>query len=238
ERDPALVFYGLGAVHALALIGVRWLPRFPPRHGSGAHDHDPDEAAAYRRLLSCFRLLLMGSYILHSAMTPLLPARFEQLSVSGPERVLYASAWMGARILAFAVLERWHGWHGRRRTLVWAGGSMALGFAGVLLAPGPWWAVGALVVLGAGIGSAYAAALYYAMEVGDAQVDAGGAHEAMIGIGYTGGPLAALLAVGAADVGLIGRGSVDAWVLGSVGAVGLAVGVVIVRRARRPLDGA
>ena len=91
------------------------------------------------------------------------------------------------------------------------------------------------LVLGAGIGSAYAAALYYAMEVGDAQVDAGGAHEAMIGIGYMGGPLAALVAVGARDVGLIPPERVDAWVLAAVGAVGVVVGILILRRARRPL---
>ncbi|GAB4551322.1 MAG: hypothetical protein Tsb0013_13370 [Phycisphaerales bacterium] len=235
EIDPAWVFYGLGAVHLLSAGFTIWLPRFPGRHGSAAHAHDPLEAASYRRLLACFRMLLMGSYILHSAMTPILPARFTALGVGEADRVLYASAWMGSRVLAFVVLERWHGWHGRRRTLLWSGGGMALGFAGVLLAPGVWWAVGALVVLGAGIGSAYAAALYYAMEVGDAQVDAGGAHEAMIGLGYTGGPLAALVAVGAADIGLIPSDHVDAWVLGVVGGVGLLVAFLILRRARRPL---
>ena len=35
----------------------------------------------------------------------------------------------------------------------------------------------------------YTAALYYVMEVGGGEVDAGGSHEALIGIGYTVGPL-------------------------------------------------
>ena len=232
---PASVFFGLGAVHLIAALLALALPAFPARHGSAAHAHDPVEAARYRRLLVCFRMLLMGSYVLHSAMTPILPARFSAMGVAEEQRVLFASAWMGARVLAFVVLERWHGWHGRRRTLAWAGGGMAIGFAGVLLAPGAWWAVGALVVLGAGIGTAYAAALYYAMEVGDAAVDAGGFHEAMIGVGYMGGPLAALVAVGASEAGVIAPGHVDPWTLAAVGVVGAVVGWLIVRRARRPL---
>ena len=57
----------------------------------------------------------------------------------------------------------------------------------------------------------------------------------MIGLGYMGGPLAALIAVGAADVGVIPREAVDAWVLAVVGGLGVLVGIVILRRARRPL---
>lgn len=234
--DPATVYFGLASVHALAALSALLLPPFPARHGPGAHKHDHDERARYTRLLACFRLLLMGSYVLNSAMTPILPARFEDLGVAEKSnRVLYVSAWMGARVVAFVVLERWHGWHGRRRTLVWAGVMMAGGFAGVLLAPTVWWAVVALVLLGIGIGTAYAAALYYAMEVGDARVDAGGAHEAMIGIGYAVGPLASLVAVGAGDAGWIPTDRTDQWALASVGLLGVLIAGWIVRRARRPL---
>ena len=153
----------------------------------------------------------------------------------GPRWGIIAGA---ARLLAFIVLERWHAWHGRRRTLIWSGGAMALGFAGVLLAPDKWWMVGALTVLGVGIGTTYAAALYYAMEAGDANVDAGGAHEAMIGVGYMSGPLAALVAVGAVDIGVIPKEQTNGWTLGVVGAVGIGIGFLIVRRARRPIYGA
>jgi hypothetical protein len=50
------------------------------------------------------------------------------------------------------------------------------------------------------MGMVYFSALYYAMSVGHAQVDAGGTHEALIGSGYTIGPLAVLggLALGGA----------------------------------------
>lgn len=50
-----------------------------------------------------------------------------------------------------------------------------------------------LVLFGFGAATVYAAALYYAMEVGAAEVDAGGTHEAMIGVGYSVGPLCSLV---------------------------------------------
>ena len=46
----------------------------------------------------------------------------------------------------------------------------------------------ALFCIGHGI--IYYAAIYYALRVGNAEVDAGGVHEALIGIGYVLGPLA------------------------------------------------
>ena len=54
-----------------------------------------------------------------------------------------------------------------------------------------------LILFGIGIASVYVGALYYAMEVGAAAVDEGGKHEALIGAGYTIGPLCGLAAVGA-----------------------------------------
>ena len=53
---------------------------------------------------------------------------------------------------------------------------------------------------GAGMGIVYYAALYYAMAVGRAEVDAGGTHEGLIGGGYTIGPLVGLAGMGIARV--------------------------------------
>jgi hypothetical protein len=43
--------------------------------------------------------------------------------------------------------------------------------------------------------------LYYAMAVGSAEVDAGGKHEAVIGLGYTAGPMLGLMALGLSSTG-------------------------------------
>jgi hypothetical protein len=83
------------------------------------------------------------------------------------------------------------------------------------VAAGPWGlgrevGIGALIaglaVFGVGMGVIYCSALYYAMAVGNAAVDAGGKHEALIGIGYGGGPICGLLAIAAADSGWLAKG--------------------------------
>ena len=49
-------------------------------------------------------------------------------------------------------------------------------------------------MFGVAQGVVYVGSLYYAMEVGASGVDAGGAHEGLIGVGYTLGPLCGLIA--------------------------------------------
>jgi uncharacterized membrane protein len=57
-----------------------------------------------------------------------------------------------------------------------------------------------LSMFGVGMGIVYYAALYYAMAVGRAEVNAGGIHEALIGGGYMVGPLLCLLSMQGASV--------------------------------------
>jgi hypothetical protein len=77
------------------------------------------------------------------------------------------------------------------------------------------------------MGVVYYAALYYAMSVGRAEVDAGGTHEALIGVGYTIGPLASLgglragAALRAAGWPLWPGGGVVAVVWGLIGIAGI-----------------
>ena len=83
----------------------------------------------------------------------------------------------------------------------WRGAALAGGLALVLVAPSLAGVVAGLVLFGAGMGITYYAALYYALAVGHAAVDAGGTFEALIGLGYCVGPLLGLcgqLAPGAA----------------------------------------
>jgi hypothetical protein len=203
EVNAAMVFWGLAIVHALCVPLVFAFPCSAKPHAEAAHEHDPEERAQYRRLLHCFRLLLVGSYILFSAATPLFPARFTALGVADADRVLYASTWMAARVATFILMQRWHGWHGRRQTVFWAAALMTVGFSALFVVPTAELMLPALALFGIGIGATYAAAFYYAMEVGDAEVDAGATHEGMIGLGYTFGPMAGLVAVGLVQSGTI-----------------------------------
>jgi hypothetical protein len=77
----------------------------------------------------------------------------------------------------------------------------------------------------------YTGALYYAMEVGQADVDAGGAHEALIGLGYALGPGCGLLAAGSIAAGLAPASSFESVVLVLVTIVVLAAVAFGIRRA-------
>ena len=87
----------------------------------------------------------------------------------------------------------WSGWHGRKLPILLAIAALPVGFALVLLGPGIASVIVGEVLFGAAAGFLYTAALYYAQVVQNASVDAGGAHEALIGLGYALGPGAGLI---------------------------------------------
>lgn len=71
--------------------------------------------------------------------------------------------------------------------------TMTGGFALVVTGASLWLMLVGFASLGVGLGVIYYAALYYALAVGRAKVEAGGTHEGLIGAGYAVGPLAALV---------------------------------------------
>jgi MFS family permease len=192
ENHAIWVIGGLAPLHMLSVIVLLWFTRDPGGHGSAAHPHDPEEAARFRTLLRVFRTTLVGSYILHAAITPMLPDIMGRLGIAVTWKPALTSVWMITRLSSFAIMERWVGWHGRTSLAAWSIGCMLLGFV-VVLGAGSAMMLGlGLATLGIGIGIAYAGAIYYALEVGSTEIDAGGRHEALIGVGYTVGPLGAL----------------------------------------------
>ena len=100
----------------------------------------------------------------------------------------------------------------------------------MVLAP-TWPILGAsLALFGAGHGVVYYAAIYYAMSVGHAAVDASGTHEGLIGVGYALGP-----AVGLAGI-TIGGAAWAPWMIGITWAIlslGIGPGLMPYLAARR-----
>jgi hypothetical protein len=108
------------------------------------------------------------------------------------------------RVAAFAVLTRWSAWHDRIWPLLLIILATPIGFFMVLFGPqlGGWLgevqSVGLAVVLageilfGLTMGLSYYAALYYALVLENAAVNAGGAHEGLIGLGFATGPACGL----------------------------------------------
>jgi hypothetical protein len=230
ELAPLAVVAGMGVVHvACAAIAAR-LPAEPAGHVDDASTPHP---AVYERLLPVFRVLLTLSYVLINAMEPILPARFSAMGVRAGLAAPLASVWTAARVGVFVLCTYWHGWHGRWRTVVWTAGGMLLGFALVATGASVWVVTLGLALFGVGAGGVYVAAIYYAMTIGKAEVDAGGAHEAVIGLGYTAGPLPALAAHGLVAAGLLRMESLGIVTVGLVGVIAAGALILAWRLASR-----
>lgn len=199
DERPLSVLAIAGALHVASCLVLPLLPSHPGRHIHEEHEPPPP---VYRQLLIVFRWLLPTGYVLAYCLSPLMPSLVARvglgnasLKFAGVEwavGAIIASTWLFSRIGSFSLFAFWHGWHGKWATAFATASIMLLGFAIAVTAPGAGWLVMGLALFGIGLGGVYASALYYALEVGQAEVDAGGAHEALIGLGYTLGPLAGL----------------------------------------------
>lgn len=197
ETSPRLAIVGLGACLLLALAPLVWFAPAPVAHDADQTSrHITDE---YPLLLRSARVMLPLSYVLVSAMAPLLPYLLDRLAVAMTWQTPAAATWMMARVVAIALMWRLAFWHGRWGAILLGALAMVLGFALVVTAPALFVLLAGLSILGAGLGIVYYAALYYAMSVGSAAVDAGGKHEALIGAGYAVGPVAALGSLAATE---------------------------------------
>ncbi|MGA0174844.1 MAG: hypothetical protein ACO3NL_14555, partial [Phycisphaerales bacterium] len=144
-------------------------------------------------------------FAIAAAISPLMPYLLDGLETPLSLQTPITSLWLVARVALVIVLWRTHFWHGRWSTLLAAGVLMVGGFGAMVLAESLWTMGGGLVAFGLGQGIVYYAALYYAMAVGRAGVDAGGTHEALIGLGYGVGPaVAAFGSLAAGGPGIVG----------------------------------
>jgi len=231
EEHPLLILSILGTLHLIMIGVLRWFPSDPANHTDADHEHAP---GSYRPLLRTFRILLIASYVVLSVLAPLLPVVEEKLGIPVPWWTPIASSWLIARVVLFAVFERWHGWHGRWWT-PWTGMTLLLtGFAGCMLAPsfpvlGMGMLITGLAVMGIGIAMTYCGALYYALAVEAAEIDAGGKHEALIGLGYTLGPACGLIGLGLAPDD---PEAFRLWVIVITSLVVVGASVLAVRNAR------
>jgi MFS family permease len=200
------VFAGLGVLHLVMLPIAMRLPTGPAGRTTEMLHDDPEESNPVpldraALLLKVFRVELTLSYVLIAGVGPILPHVLEEVGIPEKWRAAVGATWMLSRVGAFVLFERWHGWHGRFRTVIWSSVLLVVGVAGTAASINAWSVISSLAVLGIGMGAAYAGAIYYAMHAGGDHVDEGGRHEAVIGLGYTIGPMLVLI-VGMAIGGL------------------------------------
>ncbi len=186
---PGALFALAAAANLLALLLLPGLPLTAP-HLDAAHASRPLAGALsrYRGLLAASRWSMLSSYALLFLLAPLLPEIFGRLGRSVEEATLWASSLDAVRVITFALLATLTGWQGRPFPLLLGALGLPLGFAAVLFGSSLWIVVAGQLVFGVLAGITYYAALYYALVVKNASVDAGGTHEGLIGLGLVLGP--------------------------------------------------
>lgn len=203
KHHPLEALAAMLPIYGLCALLTIWMGSEPARSLPDAH---PTRPAHYKKLLSVFRVQLPMSFLLVAILEPVSPFLIASVAIEDPWRAPAAAVWLATRVATFVLLARWHGWHGRWSMPVVAATLLLVGFAGITIGPNAGTALTArvmvlagLAVVGLGVGMIYTGAFYYAMEVGDAEIDAGGKHEAFIGLGYLGGPLVGLIAYSSAQ---------------------------------------
>ena len=191
--SPSL-FGAAGLLNLVSLVLARPLGRRPV-HLPADHPERPAPAAMarYRGLLASSRWLMLCSYSLMWVLAALLPAVFANLAVGVKAATALSGLLDVFRGLTFLALHLYVGWHNRGWPLVIAIFLLPAGFFITLFGPSVPAVLAGEMLFGLGAGMTYYSALYYAMIVKNAAVEAGGAHEGIIGIGFVIGPLAGLL---------------------------------------------
>ena len=192
--EPRSLFLVAALMNAGVWLSCRAFPEHPAHHAVG---HVVDLSAGtlerYRGLLVSARFAMLESYILLFLLAPLMPEIMQSVGFSTASATRAAGLLDVARFGCFFGLFLFGGWHGKRLPLWLAIAALPCGFALVLLGQDASTVICGEVLFGFAAGFLYTAALYYAQLVQNASVDAGGAHEALIGLGYALGPGAGLI---------------------------------------------
>lgn len=180
-----------GNLYLIALLPAR------PEHLPADHPERlaPDQTRRLGHLLVAARWLMLAAYSTMWILRTLLPGRFSALAVPVSGATALSGLMDTARLLAFIVLGFWTAWHGRRGGLVRSMGLLSAGFLMALFGTNLPTVLAGELIFGWAAGEIYYAALYYAMVVQNASVEAGGGHEGLIGLGFALGPAAGLVGV-------------------------------------------
>jgi MFS family permease len=190
DKHASMVIVGIGFLNLIAIGILPWYSKNPPAHDiASSSEHVPE---SYRDLLRGARVLLPVSYAINGVLAPLLPFVLAGIAIDIFWQTPVVSIWMVARVIVTAIMWKSGRWHGKWSVLWVAMFAMATGFLFILSAFSLPLLITGLALFGAGMGATYYVALYYAMSVGRAEIDAGGKHEALIGMGYMAGPLVGL----------------------------------------------
>ncbi len=200
---PAGLFFLPALINLACIILVRPFAQRPVHMASNDPERPPAEVLVrLRSMLTASRFLMLVSYSLMWVLVALMPRIWKELGYSVDIAAGMSGVLDVLRLGAFALFGLWTGWHNRVSLLALSLILLPAGFFMVL--SGSWGGTAAVltgeILYGLIAGLVYYSALYYAMVVKNASVDAGGAHEGLIGTGFAIGPAAGLLGVALKDV--------------------------------------
>lgn len=190
---PSLFFWFPALLNVAAILLALRLPA-RPEHLDHQHPDRPaaGELSRLRSLLRSARWSMTGSYALLYVIAPLMPSILAQLSLPVTLATPVASVLDAVRVVTFGALGAITSWHGRRAPMWLTLLALPVGFLLIVLGDSLLLIILGEILFGVAAGFAYTAALYYALVAENASVDAGGAHESLIGIGIGLGPLSGL----------------------------------------------
>jgi len=191
---PWLLFVVAATVNAAVALSCLAFPHHPP-HLEASHSSRPDALALarVRPLLLSARFAMLESYLLLLLLAPLMPEIMTRVGFGVAAATRASSLLDVARLACFLGLFLYAAWHNRKAPLAFAAIALPVGFFLVLFGNTATLVLSGEILFGLAAGFLYTAALYYAQLVQNASVDAGGAHEALIGVGYALGPSAGLI---------------------------------------------
>jgi len=191
---PAALFVLAAALNAVTLLLIAPLPA-RPKHLPEDHPERPTDVqlGRYRSLMISSRWLLLAAYASMLVLGALMPGVFRGLGCSVASATSLAGLLDVFRLVAFVALAYTVWWHNRFAPLAMVAVALPCGFFLVLFGANLPLVLLGEAVFGLMAGLAYYAALYNAMVVKNAAVDAGSGHEGLIGMGFAIGPAAALL---------------------------------------------
>ena len=177
QGAPLFIF--AGTINLLSLVLLR------PIADSATHmpDEHPDRPGTEQKvrlgaMLVSSRWSLLATFCMLFVVAPLMPTILtDRLGVPPAWAPTLSSVIDVVRVVAFVVLWRTSGWHDRPILLVMAACMAPVGFFLIVTGSNLVLVLVGQVIFGAAMGMAYYAALYYAMMVKNASVDAGGVHE-------------------------------------------------------------
>ncbi len=177
------------------MLPVLFLPEKIPHKESSSEDDcvENEKIASIEQLLLSSRWSMFFSYCIIQLINSLLPGRFYELGISLAIAGFAAGLIDLSRIAGFIFMSRTHCWHGNKISLILSSPALALGFILCMFTTKLTHIIIGELIIGLFAAVSYYSALFYAMHMKNASVNAGAVHESVIGLGFVVGPIAGIL---------------------------------------------